>query len=106
MGISDRYRQIYEGVNSQLDRLKPGGDEEVVSALQSLCNAADELEAHLETVGEIPQIKLEQRLSPVLLSAHVQIDRARVLFESAGMNQQASNLWEIEQQIYRLLNDL
>lgn len=106
MRISDRYRQIYEGVNSQLDKLKPGGDEGVVSALQALCNGADELEAHLETVGEIPQIKLEQRLSPVLLNAHAQLDRARVLFESAGMDREASNLWELEQQIYRLLNDL
>jgi len=106
MRISDRYRLIYEGVNAQLDRLKPGGDEEIVSALQALCNAADELEAQLETVGEIPQIKLEQRLSPVLLTVHAQLDRARVHFESAGQTQQASNIWELEQQVYRLLNDL
>lgn len=106
MRISDRYRQIYEGVNSQLDKLKPGGDETVAGALQALCNGADELEAHLESVGEIPQIKLEQRLSPVLLQVHAQLDRARVLFATAGMDREASNLWELEQQIYRLLNDL
>lgn len=106
MRISDRYRQIYEGLNNQLDRLKPGGDENVASALQALCNGADELEAHLESVGEIPQIKLEQRLAPILLNVHAQLDRARVLFESAGMNREAANLWELEQQLYRLLNDL
>lgn len=106
MRISDRYRMIHEGLINQLDRLDKTTDEDASKAIQALCNGADELEEHLDSVGEIPQIKLEQRLSPVMLSVHGQLDRARVLFESAGMEQDAAKVWELEQQVYRLLNDL
>lgn len=106
MRISDRYRQIFDVLTGLLDRMGQKEKEQAAGAIQALCNSADELETHLDTVGEIPQIKLDQRLSPVLLGVHTQLDRARVLFESAGMEQMASNIWELEQQVYRLLNDL
>jgi len=97
---------IHKGLINQLDSLEKTTDENASRAIQALCNCADELEAHLDSVGEIPQIKLEQRLSPIMLSVHSQLDRARVMFESAGMVQNAANIWELEQQVYRLLNDL
>lgn len=106
MRISDRYRQIYDGVASQVKKLEQEDLEIVSSALQALYGAFDELEEQLEAVGEIPQMKLEQRLSPILLNVHSQLDRVRVLLESAEMKQDATNVWELEQQIYRLLNDL
>lgn len=106
MRISDRYRQIYDGVASQVARLEQKDLETVSTVLQPLYSAFDELEEQLESVGEIPQMKLEQRLSPTLLSVHAQLDRARVLLEKTDLQQESVNLWELEQQVYRLLNDL
>lgn len=106
MRISDRYRQIYDGVAILVKKLEQEDLDTVSSALQALYGAFDELEEQLEAVGEIPQMKLEQRLSPILLNVHSQLDRVRVLLESAEMKQDATNVWELEQQIYRLLNDL
>lgn len=106
MRISDRYRQVYEGVAEHLTKLEKKAQEIPTGVLQSLYSGVDELELHLESVGEIPQIKLEQKLSPVLLTVHSCLDRARVLLEASGMEPEAVSLWELEQKVYRLLNDL
>ena len=39
-------------------------------------------------VGDIPRIKLEAKLTPVLLKAHQKLDQARLLFEEAGEEDQ------------------
>lgn len=106
MRISERYRLIYENVSSQLSSIQQMDDERLAGVLTAVRHSTEDLAEHLESVGEIPQIKLEQRLSPVLLQVHTKLDRARVLLESEGMNRVATNIWELEQQVYRLLNDL
>lgn len=106
MRISERFRAICENVVDQLAGLERLEEESLTGAVKALRGGAEELTAFLDTVGEIPQIKLEQRLSPILLQAHGKLDRARVLLEAEGMQQRADETWELEQQIYRLLNDL
>ncbi|MDT8420625.1 MAG: hypothetical protein RQ754_09350 [Desulfuromonadales bacterium] len=106
MRISDRYRMVFDAVSSQLVRMQQAEQEKTEGALECIANAVTELRAQLETVGEIPQIRLEQRLSPILLSVHALLDRARVLSEAEGCSAEAAAIWELEQQIYRLLNDL
>ena len=60
----------------------------------------------IERVGEIPRMRLEAELTPVLITAHKQLDWARLLFEEAGEQARAVAAWELEQKVYRLLNDL
>ena len=105
MSISDRYRSVVADVREFCSRLQagvvePGQDlRSVQQALQGLA----ELE---EQVGEIPRFRLETDLTPVLLKAHSQLDRARLLLEEAGAEDQGAAVWELEQKLYRLLNDL
>ena len=106
MRISDRYRMICDAVSNQQKRMQRAEQECNQGALDCLVNAVEELRALLEVVGEIPQMKLEQRLSPVLLTSHTHLDRARVLLEATEDSENATAIWELEQQIYRLLNDL
>jgi len=106
MRISDRYRMVFDAVSGHLARMRQAEQEKTAGVLDCIANAVSELRAQLETVGEIPQIKLEQRLAPILLSVHALLDRARVLLEADGCNDDAAAIWELEQQIYRLLNDL
>lgn len=106
MRISERYRSIYNNVSSQLSALQQADDERLAGVLTVVGQTTEDLAEHLESVGEIPQIKLEQRLSPVLLQVHTKLDRARVLLEAEGLTQVATKIWELEQQVYRLLNDL
>ena len=61
--------------------------------------------ASQEQVGEIPRIQLEGKLTPVLLKGHGRLDQARLLLEEE-QHPLAGRVWELEQTIYRLLNDL
>lgn len=107
MTISERYRQMVEDARQLLRSFPPANDEagpgrEVRLVSQAVAGLA-ELE---ELVGEIPRMKLESQVTPVLLKAHGDLDRSRLLLEETGAEDRAAAVWELEQQIYRLLNDL
>jgi len=106
MSISERYRQILDQVDKESDRLYEVLPETTVKALRQVDIAAEQMQDLAETVGEISQFQLEAKLSPVLLKSHECLDRARVMLEQEGHEQEAAKLWELEQLLYRLLNDL
>jgi hypothetical protein len=105
MSISDRYRQLAEDVRIFMETLRAQLGSEG-KEMQMVGKAVDGLEELREQVGEIPRIRLEAELTPVLLRAHGNLDRARLLFEEVGAEDRAAATWEMEQKIYRLLNDL
>ena len=106
MSISERYRQILAQIDSESDRLYEILPETTASALRMVDIAAEELQDSVESVGEIPQMHLETKLSPILLSVHGLLDRARVALEKADHQPESEIVWELEQSVYRLLNDL
>jgi uncharacterized membrane protein YfbV (UPF0208 family) len=106
MTISERYRQIHEQLELEADRLYKQLPESATKALRLVDQAAEEFQEFLDGVGEIPQYQLEAKLSPVLLRAHGQLDRARVQLTNDEHEKAAELIWELEQLIYRLLNDL
>lgn len=106
MTISDRYREMTREVQAFVAGLGEGGEGAENRRFREAAKAVAALEELLETVGDIPRIKLEAKLTPVLLKAHQKLDQARLLFEEAGEEDRAARSWELEQKIYRLLNDL
>ncbi|HEX9874494.1 MAG TPA: hypothetical protein VGA43_09035 [Deferrimonas sp.] len=105
MSISDRYRELVrdiEGYGMELAAAVGAGRAEV----ESYNHGVQGLRELQEQVGEIPRIKLESQLTPVLLKAHTQLDRARIFLDEQGEEDRAAAIWELEQRIYRLLNDL
>lgn len=106
MTISDRYREIAREVQLFVAGLGAGGEGEVNRRFREAGKAVTALDELLDAVGDIPRIKLESKLTPVLLKAHQKLDQARLLFEEAGEEDRAARSWELEQKIYRLLNDL
>ena len=106
MSISVRFRQILEQIEADADRMYEALPEDTANALRLVDVAAEEMQDIVESVGEISQIKLEEKISPVLIEAHGNLDRARVMLEAAGHLKEASIIWELEQLLYRLLNDL
>lgn len=106
MTISERYRDIAEQLEHQADHLYTLLPEEATRPLHFVDLAAEEVLELVEIVGEIPRYQLDAKLSPVLLKAHGDLDRARVQLEQAGYEAVAGMIWESEQLIYRLLNDL
>jgi hypothetical protein len=106
MSISDRYRELVSDVKAlgmQLQGFEGEQAEQVEKAVSQAVAGLAELQ---ESVGEIPRIRLEADLTPVLLKAHGRLDRGRLLLEEQGAEDQAAAVWEMEQKIYRLLNDL
>jgi hypothetical protein len=107
MTISDRYREIAREVQLFVTSLGEGGaDNPADRRIREAGKAVAVLEELREAVGDIPRIKLESKLTPVLLKAHQKLDQARLLFEEAGEEDRAARSWDLEQKIYRLLNDL
>ena len=106
MSISDRYRQLVNDVQSYCDEMKSAADSEEEAELRMIGKAVLELKELQDSVGEIPRIRLETELTPVLLKAHSHLDRARLLLDEQGNEDRAAAVWELEQKIYRLLNDL
>jgi hypothetical protein len=106
MSISVRYRQLLTQIETEADRFYEVLPEDTANALRLVDLAAEEMQDWVEAVGEMSQIKLEEKLSPVLLKAHGYLDRARVMLENAEHKNESSAVWELEQRIYRLLNDL
>ena len=105
MKISDRYREVNREVADFLTSLK-GQSEEEKSAQRAVFKASECLQEWEEQVGEIPRMRLELKLTPVLLKAHNHLDRSRLLFEETGAEDVAGGVWGLQQKIYRLLNDL
>ena len=105
MSVSNRYREISQDVSDFYQQLS---DKDLSSSqgVRNVNKASAELAKWDEQVGEIPRMSLEFKLTPVLLKAHNNLDRARLLFEESGLEEQASATWDLQQKIYRLLNDL
>lgn len=106
MSVSDRYRELVRDVKALCGQMGGASDESAERTVNSVCQAAEGLAELQESVGEIPRIRLEAELTPVLLKAHGKLDRARLLLEEQGAEDRAAAVWELEQKIYRLLNDL
>jgi hypothetical protein len=106
MSISDRYRELVIDVQAVLAEMTGASGEEEGRELREVRKATEGISELYEAVGEIPRIRLEADLTPVLLKAHNQLDRARLLLEEQGAADRAAGIWELEQKIYRLLNDL
>jgi len=106
MNISDRYRQLVNDARDLLGALSAQNPEVPGRELRSISQAVQELAELQELVGEIPRIRLESQLTPVLLKAHGYFDRARLLLEEDGREDQAAAVWDLEQKVYRLLNEL
>ena len=106
MTISERFRQLFEMTVAETKRLRDSLPSEADKALDCLERGIAELASQVENVGEIPQFQLESKLSPVLLKAHGYLDRGRVLLEKLGFEREGAIVWELEQLLYRLLNDL
>jgi len=106
MSISDRYRELVAEVKVLCEALGGADADSAERAARSVGQAVEGLHELLETVGDIPRIRLEAELTPVLLKAHTRLDRARLLLEEQGSEDRAAAVWEMEQKIYRLLNDL
>lgn len=106
MSISDRYRALVGEVEDFLAQLEAPEAGTPEKEARLVGQAAAGLRELLERVGEIPRIRLESELTPVLLRAHSRLDRARLLLEEQGAEDRAAGVWDLEQHIYRLLNDL
>ncbi|MCD6582773.1 MAG: hypothetical protein J7K90_13350 [Desulfuromusa sp.] len=106
MSFSERYRQILEQIDRESDHLYEILPGSTGKALRLVDLAAEELQDWVDTVGEIPQLQLETKISPVLLKVHGHLDQARVLLEEDEHQKAGELIWELEQGVYRLLNDL
>lgn len=106
MSISTRYRTLAADTRTLKEKLIASSQELPDGAEREIDKAIEGLESLVEQVGEIPQFKLERELTPVLMRAHGALDRGRLLFEGADDQDNAERIWDMEQQIYRLLNDL
>jgi hypothetical protein len=106
MSISDRYRDLTADSRILQEKVQASAPELPDQVAKELTMASETLETLVELVGEIPQFKLEKELTPVLLKAHNSLDRGRLQLEESGDETNADRVWEMEQRIYRLLNDL
>lgn len=106
MTISERYRSLVKRVEKILENLEDEPPEGSRRPVTLAGKAVEGLIEFKESVGEVPRIRLEDKLSPVLLRAHTDLDRCRMLLEEIGDEDRAALLWEAEQDIYRLLNSL
>jgi len=106
MSISNRFRDIAKEVAAFRAQLK-GCDPKAEQGARIVKKASKGLQEWVEPVGEIPRMRLEFELTPILLKAHDTLDKARLIFEDIeGLDVQADTTWELQQTIYRLLNDL
>ena len=106
MSISTRYRTLTVDSRTLRKTIDTDNPELQEKVDRELVKASEILESLFELVGDIPQFKLEKELTPVLIKAHGTLDRCRVLLEDADDTDNADRIWEMEQHLYRLLNDL
>lgn len=102
--IAQRYRTLVSEVRGccqDLSSQAPAAQ----TACKRLGQACEVLQEWEEAVGEVSQLKREQALTPVLLKSHNRLDQARLAL-SAGEEQQAQRIWQLQLDLYRLLNDL
>jgi hypothetical protein len=105
MSISTRFRDIAKEVAAFRLQLK-SCDLSAEPGARVVKKASKVLEEWVEQVGEIPRMRLEFELTPILMKAHDSLDKARLIFEEMELDVQADAAWELQQKIYRLLNDL
>ena len=105
MSVSNRFREISRDVAAFHARLSDQGGLAEQGA-RDVKKARSGLAEWTEQVGDIPRMSLEFKLTPVLLKAHNHLDRARLVFEEAGLEEPSAAAWSLQQKIYRLLNDL
>lgn len=105
MSISTRFRDVsrdvadfHESLASQTGSPSKG--------VRDVKKASNGLAEWAEQVGEVPRMSLEYKLTPILLKAHNDLDRARLSFEEEDLDESVAKAWELQQKIYRLLNDL
>lgn len=107
MSISERYRDLVGEVQILIKGLRL---DEQSDATERVFRVIDQAVAilveHVEVVGEIPRMRIDRDLSPVLLDAHNLFDRARLLLEEDECDTEAVKVWNVQKKIYRLLNDL
>lgn len=110
MSISDRYRSLADDIKafvaSQKKQINKDSSPELNQALRSVSKGYQIVDELREGVGEIPRIRLEDDLTPILMKAHNNLDRGRLAFLDAEDEKSAVTVWELQQTIYRLLNDL
>jgi len=110
MSISDRYRALADEVSAFTVEQQRRAGAEPIEALRNAFKSLDKAIAAFgelrDGVGDVPRIRLEAELTPVLLKAHNHIDRGRLDFIEAGDDKAAAAAWDLQQAIYRLLNDL
>ncbi len=105
MSVSNRFRDIAKDVADFRVKLK-ACDSSADQGARVVKKASKDLEEWVESVGEVPRMNLEFKLTPILLKAHNNLDRARLIFEENELDEQADAAWDLQQKIYRLLNDL
>ena len=105
MSISNRFRGISNDVAAFHHDLS-GTSGELPRGARDVKKASAELAEWAEQVGDIPRMTLEHKLTPVLLKAHNSLDRARLTFAEEDLDACVATAWELQQKIYRLLNDL
>ena len=110
MSISERYRSLTEDirafVNAQKKLIDADSTQELRQALKAVSKGYQIVDALNESVGEIHRIRLEDELTPVLMKAHNNLDQGRLNYLEAGDEKSAAAVWELQQTIYRLLNNL
>lgn len=110
MSISDRYRSLAEDIKAfiSVQKKQIGKDSKpsLQQALRSVKKGYKVIDELREGVGEIPRIRLEDDLTPILMKAHNNLDRGRLEFLDGEDEKSAADVWELQQTIYRLLNDL
>lgn len=105
MSVSNRFRDIAKDVAAFRVKLKACGSSADQGA-RVVKKASRGLQELVDQVGEIPRMRLEFQLTPVLLKVYNNLDQARLIFDDEGLDEQVTATWELQQQIYRLLNDL
>jgi len=107
MSISERYRELVAEVESLRKQMRQDEQSDATERVFRIIDqAVATLEDQVEVVGEIPRMRIDRDLSPVLLDAHNMFDRARLLLEEDECEKEAAKMWEVQQKLYRLLNDL
>ncbi len=105
MSVSNRFREIAREV-VEFQAVLEAQSETAGKGRKPVGKAGECLQEWVDQVGDIPRKSLEFKLTPVLLKAHNFLDRARLSFEEDHCEALASSTWELQQKIYRLLNDI
>ncbi len=110
MNISERYRSLAEDINefvtAQQKLIDSDSSPALKKALKSISKGYRVIEELRETVGEIPRIRLEEELTPVLMKAHDAFDKGRLEYIDDEEDDRADEVWELQQKVYRMLNAL